>query len=103
MKYAIISVNNNSQLLFGYTFENKEIYGSKDEDNVQDNVLQTFLARIPFLIGPYSSETSYVASILTRSFRQIAVSYSAVSSDLILEQCFELFHQTFTEFKHYLI
>ena len=81
MKYAIISVNNNSQLLFGYTFENKEIYGSKDEDNVQDNVLQTFLARIPFLIGPYSSETSYVASILTRSFRQIAVSYSAVSSD----------------------
>ena len=81
MKYAIISVNNNSQLLFGYTFENKEIYGSKDEDNVQDNVLQTFLARIPFLIGPYSSETSYVASILTRNFRQIAVSYSAVTSD----------------------
>ena len=81
MKYAVLSVNNNSQLLFGYTFEIKEIYGSNDEDDVRDNVLQTFLARIPFLIGPYSSETSYVASILTRTFRQIAVSYSAVFSD----------------------
>ena len=81
MKYAVLSVNNNSQLLFGYTFEIREIYGSNDEDDVRDNVLQTFLARIPFLIGPYSSETSYVASILTRTFRQIAVSYSAVFSD----------------------
>ena len=81
MKYAVLSVNNDSQQLFGYTFEIKEIYGSNDEDDVRDNVLQTFLARIPFLIGPYSSETSYVASILTRTFRQIAVSYSAVFSD----------------------
>ena len=81
MKYAVLSVNNNSQLLFGYTFEIREIYGSNDEDDVRNNVLQTFLARIPFLIGPYSSETSYVASILTRTFRQIAVSYSAVFSD----------------------
>ena len=74
-------MNNNSQLLFGYTFEIREIYGSNDEDDVRDNVLQTFLARIPFLIGPYSSETSYLASILTRTFRQNAVSYSAVFSD----------------------
>ena len=81
MKYAVSSVNNNSQLLFGYTFEIKKIFGSNDEDDVRDNVLQTFLTRIPFLIGPYSSETSYVASILTRTFRQIAVSYSAVFSD----------------------
>ena len=81
MKYAVLSVNNDSQQLFGYTFEIKEIYGSNDEDDVRDNVLQTFLARIPFLIGPFSSETSYVASILTRTFRQIAVSYSAVFSD----------------------
>ena len=81
MKYTVLSVNNNSQLLFGYTFEIREIYGSNDEDDVRDNVLQTFLARIPFLIGPYSSETSYAASVLTRTFRQIAVSYSAVFSD----------------------
>ena len=81
MKYAVHSVNNNSQMLFGYTLEIKEIYGSNDEDDVQDNILQTFLARIPFLIGPYSPETSYIASILTNTFRQIAVSYSAVFSD----------------------
>ena len=81
MKYAVLSVNTNSQLLFGYTFEIREIYGSNDEDDVRDNILQTLLARIPFLIGPYSSETLYVASILTRTFRQNAVSYSAVFSD----------------------
>ena len=81
MKYAVHSVNNNSQMLFGYTLEINEIYGSNDDDDVQDNILQTFLARIPFLIGPYSSETSYIASILTNTFRQIAVSYSAVFSD----------------------
>ena len=81
MKYTVLSVNNNSQLLFGYAFEIKEIYGSNDEDDVRDNVLQTFLARIIFLIVPYSSETSYVASILTKTFRQIAVSYSAAFSD----------------------
>ena len=60
MKYAVSSVNNNSQLLFGYTFKIKKIFGSNDEDDVRDYVLQTFLARIPFLIGPYSSETLYV-------------------------------------------
>ena len=81
MKYAVLSVNNNSQMLFGYTFEIKKIYGLNGEDDVRYNVLKSYLAKIPFLIGPYSSETSYVASILTRTFRQIAVSYSAVFSD----------------------
>ena len=81
MKYAVLSVNNNSQMLFGYTLEIKKIYGLNGEDDVRYNVLKSYLARIPFLIGPYSSETSYVASILTRTFRQIAVSYSAVFSD----------------------
>ena len=33
------------------------------------------------MIGPYSSEASHVASILTRTFRQIVVSYSAVFSN----------------------
>ena len=81
MKFAVLSVNNNSQMLFGYTFEIKKIYGLNGEDDVRYNVLKSYLAKIPFLIGPYSSETSYVASILTRTFRQIAVSYSAVFSD----------------------
>ena len=33
------------------------------------------------MIGPYSAETSYEASILTGTFRQIAISYSAAFSD----------------------
>ena len=81
MKYAVLSVMNHSQMLFGYTFEIRKIYGLNDEDGVQDITLETFLAQVPFLIGPYSSETSYIASILTRTFQQVAVSYSAVFSD----------------------
>ena len=48
---------------------------------MRDKVLQTFLSKVPFLIGPYSSETSYVASTLTKTFKQITVSYCAVYSD----------------------
>ena len=81
MKYAVLSVKNNSQMPFGYTFEIKKIYGLNNEDDVRNITLKTFLAKVPFLIGPYSSETSYIASILTRTFKQIAVSYSAVFSD----------------------
>ena len=36
---------------------------------------------MPFLIGPYSSETSYIGSILTKTFGQLAVTYSATYSD----------------------
>ena len=81
MKYAVETVNNNTESLHGYTFEIKEIYGSSSEDSVRDVVLGTFLTKVPFLIGPYSSETSYIASILTKTFKQITVSYSAAYSD----------------------
>ena len=81
MKYAVGSVNKNLEELFGYSLEIKNIYGSDNEDDVLKNVLQTFLAKVPFLIGPYSAETSYEASILTGTFRQIAISYSAAFSD----------------------
>ena len=81
MKYAVERVNNNTESLHGYTFEIKEIYGSSSEDSVRDVVLGTFLTKVPFLIGPYSSETSYIASILTKTFKQITVSYSAAYSD----------------------
>ena len=43
--------------------------------------MQTFLTEVPFLIGPYSAETSYEASILTGTFGQTAISYSAAFSD----------------------
>ena len=81
MKYAIESVNNNTKLLHGYKLEIRNIYGSNTEEDVRDNVLETFVLRVPFLIGPYSSETSYVTSILTNTFRQVAISYSAVFTD----------------------
>ena len=81
MKYAVGSVNNNLEELFGYSLEIKKIYGSDNEDDVLNNVLKTFLTEVLFLIGPYSAETSYDASILTGAFRQIAISYSAAFSD----------------------
>ena len=81
MKYAVDSVNKNIEELLGYSLKIKKIYGSDNEDDVLNNVLQTFLVKVPFLIGPYSAETSYEASILTGTFRQIAISYSAAFSD----------------------
>ena len=81
MKYAVGRVKNNSEELFGYSLEIKKIYGSNNEDDVLNNVLDTFMAKVPFLIGPYSAETSYEASILTGTFRQTAISYSAAFSD----------------------
>ena len=80
MKYAVFSVNKN-KILYGYTLEINEVFNSNDEADARDNILMAFLGRIPFLIGPYSSETSYAASKLTNTFRQPAVSYSAVFSD----------------------
>ena len=81
MKYAVGSVNKNLEELVGYSLEIKNIYGSDNEDDVLKNVLRTFLAKVPFLIGPYSAKTSYEASILTERFRQIAISDSATFSD----------------------
>ena len=49
--------------------------------NVQAKILKTFMDRIPILIGPYSAEASFLASILTGTFSQIAISYSATHSD----------------------
>ena len=46
-----------------------------------ENILETFLSRVSFLIGPYSSETSYVVSIITKLLMRITVSYNAVYSD----------------------
>ena len=81
MKYAVGSVNNNLEELFGYSLKIKEIYGSDNEDDESNNVLQTFLTEVPFLIGPYSAETLYQASILRWKFQKIAISYSATFSD----------------------
>ena len=68
MKYAVGNVKNKFDELFGYSLEIKKIYGSNNEYDVLNNVLQTFLERIPFFTGSYSPETSYEASILTGTF-----------------------------------
>ena len=81
IKYAVEKVNNDTGSLYDYTFEVKKIYGSSNEDSVCYNVLDTFLTKVMFVIGPYSSETSYVASILTRTFKQIITIYSTFYSD----------------------
>ena len=51
MKYAVGSVNNNLEELFGYSLEIKKIYGSDNEDDVLNNVLKTFITKVLFLIG----------------------------------------------------
>ena len=81
MRYAVRRVDNSSEELFGYSFKIKNIYGSNERQDVRPHVLKTFTSRVLFLIGPYSPETSYVASILTGTFGQIAISYSAAFSD----------------------
>ena len=43
MKYAVDSVNKNIEELLGYSLKIKKIYGSDNEDDVLNNVLQTFL------------------------------------------------------------
>ena len=81
MRYAVRRADNSSEDLFGYSFAIKKIYESNEREDVRTHVLKTFTSRVIFLIGPYSPETSYVASILTGAFRQIAISNSAAFSD----------------------
>ena len=81
MKFAVERVNNNSKSLFGYTLEFKTIHNSSNDSLIPGTVLDMFLKNTSFIIGPYSSETSYVTSILRKTFLQIAISYSAVYSD----------------------
>ena len=86
MKYAVQQVNKDEKYLHGYKIKINEIYDSVNESYVRRNILLTFVNQVHFLIGPYSSETSYISSILTRTFKQIAVSYSATYSDFDVKQ-----------------
>lgn len=80
MRYAVDEINKN-KTLYGYELGINKIYDTENDDDVRKHILDTFIARVPFLIGPYSSETSYIGSILTSTFGQLAVSYSATYSD----------------------
>ncbi|XP_047144371.1 metabotropic glutamate receptor 3 isoform X1 [Hydra vulgaris] len=81
MKYAVNMVNNNSDFLHGYKLKVNEVFDVNDYTEVQSKVLATFMNKVPFLIGPYSGESSFLASILTSTFSQIAISYSASYSE----------------------
>ena len=82
LRWAIERVNEEPNYLHGYQLGINKIYDSTREEEVQKNVLETFMKKIPFLIGPPSSDTSYISGILTKTFQDInAVSYSATYSD----------------------
>jgi len=81
MRYAVRVVNNQTHRLHGYNLRIHEIFDSFGDTMVSQNIKVTFMDQVPFLIGPYSSETSYIGSILTSTFKQIAFSYSATYSD----------------------
>jgi len=42
-----------------------------------DIIKESFLYDVPFLVGPYSSETSYVAGILSGIFHETVITYGA--------------------------
>ncbi|XP_012562521.2 metabotropic glutamate receptor 3 isoform X1 [Hydra vulgaris] len=81
MKYAIKTINEDPSLLHGYKLDIKNIYTVNQINDVRQKILTTFKEKVPFLIGPYSSETSYIGSILTGTFSQITISYGATYSD----------------------
>ena len=81
MKYAVEKINNYTEYLLGYKLGIEKIFDHKSDSELRGNVLSTFMKDVPFLIGPYSSESSYIASILTGTFRQVVISYSATYSD----------------------
>ena len=84
MKYAVEKINNDSNYLYGYKLAVENIYDTNSDKVVRMLVFDTFMSNTTFLIGPYSSETSYVTSILTGTLGQLAISYSATYSDFEL-------------------
>ena len=79
-RYAIMKVNNDD-IMYGYEFRIENIESCFTETCVRKKLLLAYIDAMQFLIGPYSSETSYFASILTDTFRMPSVSYSATYSD----------------------
>ncbi|XP_057310888.1 metabotropic glutamate receptor 3-like [Hydractinia symbiolongicarpus] len=79
MKYAVQEVTKTSRL-YGYNIS-LHIINCRNENDVNKAVLYAFKNSYHFMIGPYSSETSYVTSILTGTFQLTSVSYSASNTD----------------------
>ena len=81
MRWAVDQINGKPGYLYNYKLGIKSVYDTIEEEDLRKNILDTFKGRVPFIIGPYSAETSYMSNILTRTFQQIAISYSATYSD----------------------
>ena len=81
MKFAIERVNNNTGYLHGYKLGIFKIFDEDTDTRVKKVFLNTFMNDVPFMIGPYSSELSYIGSILTTTLTLMTISYSATYSD----------------------
>ncbi|XP_057309265.1 metabotropic glutamate receptor 3-like [Hydractinia symbiolongicarpus] len=81
MRYAVEKINNETDFLSGYKLGIYRVIDMGMRRKIRMSVLSTFMGHIPFLIGPHTSETSYITSILTGTFRQVVVSYGATYSD----------------------
>jgi len=80
MRYAINKINT-INYLHGYKLKIGKLVNCFTEYCVRKEILDAYLREVQFLIGPYSSETSYSASILTDTFQITSVSYGAMYSD----------------------
>ncbi|XP_012555362.1 metabotropic glutamate receptor 3 [Hydra vulgaris] len=83
MKFAVEKINNNSDL-YGYKLDINAIYDVSSTNTLRNRILSTFLEKIPFIIGPYSSQSTFIAGILTTTFEQPTFSYSARYTDFPL-------------------
>ncbi|XP_057310887.1 metabotropic glutamate receptor 3-like [Hydractinia symbiolongicarpus] len=78
MQYAIEHLNNKTS--DGYNFD-YEIIDANNRDEVNRGFLKAFLDSGAFVIGPFSSETSYTATVLTSTFKILSISYGATYSE----------------------
>lgn len=82
MQFAVQQVNRDRRFLHGYQLKFNKCYNIPDTNtNTNEIMKETFVDNIPFLVGPHSSETSYVSSILSGIFGQSVISYGATFVD----------------------
>ncbi|XP_057311230.1 metabotropic glutamate receptor 3-like isoform X2 [Hydractinia symbiolongicarpus] len=76
MKYAL----ERSSSFYGYNV-NHDILDAVGDYKVREQVLNTFIQGKQFLVGPYSSETTYISNILASTFMLQSISYGGTYSD----------------------
>ena len=82
MRFAVHQINRDRRFLHGYQLRFNKCYNIPDTNtNTNEIMKNTFVDNIPFLVGPHSSETSYVSSILSGIFGQSVISYGATFVD----------------------